>query len=191
MKFSPTDENEIKKFFVIFYIVGTIGILVPFSSDFFKMLTPITLLLVFFYLAYFNKTKIEPKIIFVFSTVFIVSYVVEALGVYTGKIFGQYVYGKNLGPKLFDTPILIGINWLFLVYTTSSIFNRKKISPIIRIFLASASMLIYDIVLEQVAPKMDMWSWQGGIIPINNYIVWFTMAVVFHSLFEIFKNKNC
>ena len=53
-------------------------------------------------------------------------------------------------------------------------------------------MLIYDLVMEQVAPKMDMWSWQGGRVPVENYLAWFVIAAIFHAMiqFTSIKIKN-
>ena len=45
-------------------------------------------------------------------------------------------------------------------------------------------MLIYDVVMEQVAPRMDMWTWKDGVIPIENYMAWFVIASLFHTLIQ-------
>ena len=107
----------------------------------------------------------------------------------TGLIFGRYVYGNSLGIKLFGTPLLIGINWLFLVYTTSSVLEGFKMPVLAKIGLAAALMLIYDIVLEQIAPMLDMWHWENGLIPLQNYVAWFVLALLFQSLLKILNVK--
>ncbi len=43
-------------------------------------------------------------------------------------------------------------------------------------------MVLYDLVMEQVAPRMDMWAFDAGFAPIRNYVSWFVLALVFHSL---------
>ena len=43
-------------------------------------------------------------------------------------------------------------------------------------------MVGYDLIMEQVAPKMDMWSWQNDVIPLRNYLMWGLLAIVFHTL---------
>jgi len=47
-------------------------------------------------------------------------------------------------------------------------------------------MLVYDIVLEQVAPLMEMWKWQDGTVPFRNYLAWFVLSLVFHSCIKLF-----
>ena len=53
-------------------------------------------------------------------------------------------------------------------------------------------MVLYDVVLEQVAPKMQMWFWEADRVPFRNYLVWFLMALIFHTLLVItgLKLKN-
>ena len=77
-------------------------------------------------------------------------FLIEALGVNTGIIFGHYSYGKGLGLKIFNTPVIIGINWLFLSYTCVSVSNYLVKSPTIRFLMAPALMLALDSALEQV-----------------------------------------
>jgi len=106
------------------------------------------------------------------------------IGVNTGIIFGVYSYGPNLGLKILNTPVIIGLNWLILVYTTSSMFEKINIHVNYKILLASAIMLAYDIVLEQVAPFTGMWNWHEGNIPVRNYMAWFVIALIFHTLLK-------
>jgi len=46
--------------------------------------------------------------------VFLIGFSVEGIGVATGVLSGSYSYGSAFGFKLFKTPIMIGVNWLFL-----------------------------------------------------------------------------
>lgn len=113
--------------------------------------------------------------------------IVEIVGVKTKLIFGNYIYASGLGFKIFNTPVIIGLNWLFLTYTSTSIIDKFKINCFLKVIAASFLMIMYDLVMEQVAPKMDMWSWKNDIIPLQNYIAWFVFAIIFNSLIKIFK----
>ena len=121
------------------------------------------------------------------ALIFALGFLIEALGVKTGLIFGSYYYGKTLGLKIFKTPILIGINWLFLIYSSISISNNIKAKPIFTILFAPLLMLVYDFILEHAAPKIGMWSWEDSTVPLKNYIAWYIIGVIFVSLFQIFK----
>ena len=189
IEYLRSKQKAVSTFFIVFYTVGLIGMLLYSTFSLFLKLIPFALILSFIALAFFHKSKIDWKTILVFLSIYIFSYTIEAIGVNTGKVFGYYEYGEGLGIKIFQTPLIIGVNWLFLAYTTSSVFEKLKIPAIVKIVLASLGMLIYDIILEQVAPKLDMWHWQGDFVPYQNYIAWFALAVFFHSLLKIMKVK--
>ena len=186
---NPTAVNI---FIVIFYCVGIAGFILSASNALFLKLTPIALLLSFVLLMFFHETEITKKSLFAYFTIFLTTFAIEAIGVNTGIIFGNYTYGSGLGIQLFQTPLIIGINWVFLVYTTAAVVNKLNVSNFIKIVFASGAMVIYDIVLEQIAPKLDMWSWGNDVIPLQNYIVWFILALLFHTLLKILhiRSKN-
>lgn len=186
------DPQEIRRFLVWFYIIGIAGMVIPATSALFMKLTPLALLMNFGLLLIHHETKFSVITILIFSLILLSGFFIEIIGVQTGIIFGEYVYGKGLGWKLWDTPLIIGLNWLLLVYTTATITQKIKIHNIIRIALGAGMMLVYDLIMEQVAPRMDMWSWKNGIIPIENYIAWFVIASLFHALIQFsgIKIKN-
>jgi bisanhydrobacterioruberin hydratase len=174
---------------VIFYIVGITGFTIPYSRPFFSRLTPFALLLSLGFLIWFHKPGFTMKLLFVFSLIFIFSFFVEAIGIQTGLIFGEYVYGNGLGIKLFNTPVMIGLNWLMLVYCSNIISEKISGDKTIRLFFAAFLMVVYDLVLEQAAPLLGMWSWAGGRIPVQNYIAWFVLAFLFHLLLQRTKTE--
>jgi len=181
------------RFFISFYIIGAIGFLFPFSFPFFLKLIPFVLLFNFIALMLFHPVQKRVNTIIIFSAIFLTGFFIEVTGVNNKIIFGEYGYGESLGPKLFFTPLIIGMNWLFLVYTTSSAFENLKVNSIVKIVLSSSAMVVYDLVLEQVAPKMDMWYWKDGHVPFRNFLAWFIIALFFNSLIKLFhvetKNK--
>lgn len=186
------DPQEIRRFLVWFYIIGIAGMVIPATSALFMKLIPLALLMNFGLLLTHHETNFSVITILIFSLILLSGFFIEIIGVQTGIIFGEYVYGKGLGWKLWDTPLIIGLNWLLLVYTTATITQKIKIHNIIRTALGAGMMLVYDLIMEQVAPRMDMWSWKNGIIPIENYIAWFVIASLFHALIQFsgIKIKN-
>lgn len=181
-----TDKSkEIKIFLLVFYAVGIIGVIVPFTFVFFSKLIPYALFINFVLLAIFHSPKVDGKTLIIFLGIFLLSYTIEVVGVNTGFIFGSYHYGENLGIKILNTPLIIGINWLFLVYTTSSVTNKMNVQGPPAILLASTMMLVYDIILEPVAPYLDMWHWENERVPFQNYLAWFFLALLFHSAIKV------
>jgi putative membrane protein len=65
-----------------------------------------------------------------------------------------------------------------------TLFFKKEVLIILS---ASSLMLVYDLFLEQVAPKMDMWSFKNLNVPLDNYIAWFIFASLFIALLRIVK----
>ena len=57
---------------------------------------------------------------------------IEVIGVKTGFIFGSYYYGAAMGIKILAVPLLIGLNWSILVYSTSLVVQYMKVANINR-----------------------------------------------------------
>lgn len=182
--------KRVSLFFIIFYIVGVIGFVIPKTFPFFVKLIPFALLLSSISLFIFHSSTNIKRDIALFTLIFSLSFIIESIGVNTGYIFGNYKYGDALGFKLYNTPLLIGINWLFLTYTATSISVGLKTKKKLIVFVAPFIMLIYDIVLEQAAPKLDMWTWQNPGVPIRNYISWYIISFGFVFLLNVFKIKT-
>ena len=176
----------IKGFVVVFYIVGLFGLIVPGLYPFFLTLFPYALLITLIVLVFFYKNK-GVKLWLVFTIIYFVGFLVEAIGVNTGYVFGSYNYGKSLGFKVFETPLIIGINWLLLSHLTASILQNLSWTSFSKIFVGALLMLLFDVLLEQIAPKLDMWFWKDNSVPIQNYIAWFIIALLFQTLLNISK----
>ncbi len=175
----------VASFFVLFYLVGNVGLFLPQTSPLFKKLIPVTLLLSTFVLAIFHY-PFQKKEGIVFLIIYILGFVVEVIGVNTGRIFGNYIYGESLGLKLFSTPLIIGINWLLLSYISMSVAEKAATSAVLQIVIASSIMLAYDLIIEQLASVLDMWTWTGDEVPIKNYFAWFVLALLFNYLLKLF-----
>ncbi len=181
-------ELEAKKLIILIYIIGSLGFSIKFTHNFFQYLTPLTLIFTTILIFLFHQDSFKVKEIIIFSFVYLFTFCIEVAGVQTGAVFGNYYYGIGLGPKLFDTPLMIGINWLFLSYITASISNGL-INPngLLKIVFASFLMLFYDVVVELVADFLGMWYWQSSIIPIQNYVVWFFVSFFIQSIYYVAK----
>ncbi len=183
-------EFEAKKLIILIYIIGSLGFSIHFSRQFFQYLTPFTLIFTTFLIFKFHQEIIKAKEITAFAFVYLFSYFIEVTGVQTGIIFGKYYYGIGLGPKLFDTPLMIGVNWLFLSYITASIAERLiNANWLIKVVFASFLMVLYDFFVELVADFLGMWYWQNNTIPIQNYVVWFSIALLIQYIFHFSKIK--
>jgi putative membrane protein len=81
---------------------------------------------------------------------------------------------------------------VLVIYLTASIIGKLKLSKPLTVLIASILTVGYDLVLEQLAPKMMMWTWKGDTIPFKNYVAWFVLSLIFHSLVQYsnIKTKN-
>ncbi len=172
--------------FIIIYTLGGIGFLFPLLRPVLTQFTPFILLLTFILVLSFHE-KWEKKHIIILILSYAICFLVEMIGVNTGQIFGSYQYGNGLGLKVLGTPLIIGINWVMLSYCSTTVAQRWFKQPFIQIFGSSLFMLGYDLIMETVAPFMDMWQFDTLKVPIQNYVVWFLLALVINSLMILFK----
>jgi uncharacterized membrane protein len=173
-------EYKVPIYFIVFYIVGLILFAVPVTRELFISITSITLLLVIAIVFFFHK-QWNTKTIIVFGAIIILSFLLEMMGVSIGKPFGMYQYDNGLGLKIFNTPIIIGLNWLFLVYATQAIANNITSITTTKIIIGSLLMVMYDLIMEYVAPTMNMWHFTTTYPPISNFVTWFLAAFFFHT----------
>lgn len=172
----------------LFHISAIVGVSLGFK-DWFVSKTPLNLLLqTTLLLLCFPVNSIKKCL--VFGGCFLVGMLVEAIGVQHSFLFGSYYYGENLGFKLFDVPLLIGINWAILVFITAAIALRFSNNLLTKIIIGATLMVGLDFVMEGIAPIFDFWYFEGGHPPLRNFITWFLVAAGLHFIFQYLKLKG-
>ncbi len=172
---------------VAFYLFGAIGIGIPSTQPFFVYLIPSVLLLSFISILFYHDFSTHRNTIIALVSIFFVGFLIEVIGVNTHVVFGDYRYGDGLGYKLLDTPILIGINWVLVTYCSASVMELTKWPPSFKVIGAALLMVLYDFILEHIAPILKMWTWKENTIPLQNYAVWFIVAIVFNAFLRWLK----
>ena len=123
------------------------------------------------------------KVIFS-SAIFLFGLIVEILGVNYGLFFGEYSYGANLGPKIYEVPFVIGLNWVLLIIATGSVSDKLiKGKEVYKIIFASFLMVLIDLLMEKSAPKLDFWEFVISPVPFSNYLWWFIFSLCFQYIF--------
>lgn len=173
----------------IILLVGIVGFAIPFTHELFQKMTPLVILLGVFGLVFYHDGDRGLKFYAVSLFVLLAGFFVEVVGVKTGLIFGDYIYGTVLGPKVLDTPLMIGVLWLLLVYCARSMVEYWDTSEWIKVILVAVLVTTMDIVLEPVAIALGFWTWDAVQVPMQNYIAWFLIALVFSALFSLTKVK--
>lgn len=175
---------------ILTHLVGVIGFTTRWQ-ELFLTITPFHLLLVFALLVIFQENKSMAFYRFM-GIVFVSSYLVELVGVQTGIIFGNYSYGTALGFKVGDTPLLIGLLWFMLIQSIGVMLSGWKMNDYLKSLIGGIFMVGIDLLIEPVAMKLGFWSWEGNLIPLQNYLAWFIISFLFFMLFnkQAFKKKN-
>jgi len=173
---------------IVFYGVGLWG-LTGKDTDNFASLTPLNLLLTSALLiANLSDYKLR---YFLFPAIaWLTGFVVEAVGVHTQLIFGSYHYGDNLGPKVFEVPLMIGVNWALLVYTACGMVRKVRAGIPGKAFIAALMMTGLDVLIEPVAMKVGFWDWTDGVVPFKNYVAWFVVSYFLCWVFFRMHNEH-
>ena len=153
------------------------------QSEFFLSTTPYVLSLTLLLLI-LNHDLSDKKSKIGLILVVLFGLIVEILGVNYGLFFGEYSYGANLGPKIYEVPFVIGLNWVLLIIATGSISDKLiKGKEIFKILFASFLMVLIDLLIEQSAPKLDYWEFIISPVPFSNYLWWFIFSLCFQYIF--------
>lgn len=187
-------SNLLFGFFVFWYVIGFILIAFNILPWYLEWANAVFLVLtgVLGTCYFFDSFKIKGLIFSAF--VFVVSILVESLGVHTGAIFGQYFYTNALGFAILGVPVAIGFAWVMVMATShalaSFVLKAKFGATILYVILGSAIAVSMDMVLEPIAFLVnEYWIWQdGGFfygIPTQNFAGWFLLSALFHTVLYV------
>ncbi|MES2800649.1 MAG: carotenoid biosynthesis protein [Bacteroidota bacterium] len=170
-----TINNYFLYFLILVYVSGSIGFVL--NPNFFSPFTPFTLLFTCFVYLLHQPTE-GRNFILPFISIALIGYAAEVIGVKTGWIFGSYDYGNGLGIKLFGVPLVISLNWALLI-SAGIITVRTFIANKYMVLLLSALLVTgIDLLIEQVAFKLDFWQFRSGMPGWHNYVGWIVVAYI-------------
>jgi len=182
MNLKLPSEKKMLSFLRAWYLVGILGFAIPYSYEVFRFLIPLnillTTLLILMYHRPLNKTFGLLTI-----AVFLLGYGIEVAGVKTGLIFGEYEYGTILGPKVAEVPLILGLNWVLMIYGGLAITSKTGWGMIPVSFINGLLVTASDIIIEKFAIMTGMWTWAGGHPPLRNYIGWFVISFIFSLIY--------
>jgi putative membrane protein len=189
-------KNKKLKAFTILWILlvhffGIIG--VYFLPDWFLPATPL-IILVSAVVVFLRYEKYRESRVIAFIVIAILAFLVELYGVHSGNLFGTYTYGNNLGWKIFEVPLIIGVNWAVLIMVAQQLtthyigINNRFFSAI----SVAVLMTLFDLLLEVLAPQFDFWSFtQLNYAPLQNFTAWFVVSFCFGLYsYSHFRNQN-
>ncbi len=168
---------------LIMHTVGLVGMIV--ARDWFIPLTPVNLIVSGFFVL---RHADSPKTL-LYSAIAVLAFSIEAIGVATGWPFGDYFYGRALGPHVFRVPLLIGLLWLLLLQGARYWTQRWFKAWPMQLLVPAAMMTGIDFLIEPIAIDFEYWQWISDSVPWNNYAGWFGTALILTYLSHIFDKQ--
>jgi len=138
-----------------------------------------------------DNSEAWSRSVYIWSAIVVIStFLIEYVGVVTGKVFGPYEYGPTLQPQLLAVPISIGFAWLGMLLSSAAIMQKllgdRQMSDTLFAAGIAFFMVLFDLVMEPAAVALNYWNWFGATIPLQNYAAWFGIGF----LLALFGLKN-
>lgn len=180
----------------VFYAVGIVGHGPELTSAMMALLTPSVLLVTGLVVAvpFWRQAGTGGRLWLVLT--YLVTYLLEVVGVATGDVFGAYEYGAVLGFQLFDVPLIIGFNWVLVILgflrggkeITDRFDRLPRIGKLLLETLGpAAAAVLFDYIMEPIAIRLEYWVWDGVEVPLQNYLAWFLIALLASAAFKILR----
>lgn len=171
---------------VVFHVVGLLLLGGPWREDL-VVLTPLNLLLLGL-LYGLNAHKTSHR--FAYWAPAFLGFIIEVIGTNSGYPFGAYTYSAILGPRLFATPLMLGLLWWVLIRSWFDISRYISSNLWVRSVITGLGMVTMDFFIEPVAIELNFWRWEKTEVPIENYVAWFILSVIFARLTAIGDTPN-
>ena len=173
---------------VYLFLSGLVAHLVPSIYPFTRYTTDLFLLMVNGTLLYFLFQKNQDSKLWWWAAItYLGTFTLEALGVATGKVFGEYHYGETMFLQLFEVPLVIALNWTVLILAVNNLMSKLTTHPLLLATLSGIFIASYDYFIKPVAIRLDYWHWEYGVIPLQNYLAWAVIALIFSLLLHFWK----
>lgn len=134
-----------------------------------------------------------------FAIIASVSFLIEALGVATGAVFGDYYYPDGpLGPLLLGVPPLIQLQYFAMGY--ASLMVARSITGTLGAaargcmlwagsIIGAFGMTVLDLASDpRQSTQLGMWIWRDGGayfgVPVQNFVGWFLETFIFFALVQ-------
>jgi putative membrane protein len=145
-------------------------------------------------------TLIAALILFVWQTqplskvkiacaVIIGSYLITLIATKADALLAGISYGNILGLKILGVPFVMGILWLLISISSWHIVNFGNLSTVKKYILGIFIILMFDLILEQSAAALSLWSWQHGQILLSNYFIWSLIALLTFLIIDRISRK--
>lgn len=178
-------EQKLLVLLIAMHVWALVAFNQPTLRSLFLPLTPLNLLISAFVIfkSYRGHTA---SVTALAIAIYFLGFFIEAVGVNTGFPFGEYEYGSVLGPKVWNTPIIIGINWFIMFSGILYAVELIRLPDVVKAILGAILMMAADILIEPVAISLEFWMWNKGLPPVENYMGWFGVSLVMYLMYYRF-----
>jgi putative membrane protein len=114
-------------------------------------------------------------------------FLIQVIGINTGDIFGSYWFNDTMPTQVAQVPLIITFYWTMIIVASYGSISRLFENRYLRAFVSSLIVVLLDYFVEPVALKLNYWSWELGDVPIQNYIAWFFISLVFSTFLAILR----
>lgn len=169
---------------VVFHIVGLIGLWWSPWKEIFIHCTPFAITGVAL-LAFWGDEYWTPQSFLRLIFCGMLGFLAEVAGVHKGWIFGSYRYGDVLGPMVLKVPLILVLNWMWVIYGAQQFLEWMNVTRFaFHPYLTALLLVGYDGLLEKFATQFGLWFWQDGHIPLKNYVGWFVVSLLLASIWR-------
>lgn len=113
-----------------------------------------------------------------------------AVGLHTGRPFGDYEYDDSLGVTVFGVPVVVPLAMAMFAYPALIAARRihRPLAPV----LGAIALAAWDVFFDPIMVAADHWRWTDvrtsihGIpgIPLSNFLAWLAVAFVIMLLLD-------
>lgn len=181
-------DSTLINLMIFFFSAGLIFHLIGITRPFVLVITDLTMLAANAAVFYSFFRKDGSRRLATWSIItFLLTFLIELIGVKTGLIFGSYQYGDVMFLQIAQVPVVIGMNWVILILGSYSLSLSAGSGRYFAPLISSIIIVIFDFVMEEVAMQLGYWHWDGNAVPFQNYIAWFIISLIFTSLLTLYK----
>jgi putative membrane protein len=120
----------------------------------------------------------------------------EAVGVRTGKPFGQYSYSDSLGPRLLEVPIVVPLAWTMMAYPM--LLAARRLTRRWTALVGGLGLAGWDVFLDPQMVGDGRWRWADptpglpGVhdVPLTNFAGWLLVSVVLMGLLSLLLPRD-
>jgi putative membrane protein len=118
------------------------------------------------------------------TLVFIVVFILSALGAANDALFGAYEYGTTLGLRFFDTPLVSVFVWTLVLYAATRFAQSRLqgtsgvVGESIVAVCTGVVVMFYKSMLVPLAPRLGYFNFEAGQVGFKFYFTWFVIGSI-------------